>query len=570
MKRYYFLFIILLFGIACSSTTWIVQDENAVDRGDYKLLESDLFLEKTGQVSPERPVIQFRVNSSNTFEYVKRIKTDRFIQRYRPRLGYVALGVGASALAGYSALEFTDSDKIGQKIALTGASATLFGVSFLNMKPVGEPQSTGETRLLRKTGVYIEADTLVAPSTLEEDLTYTISYNGQSLVRNKDISLSENTFSINFLEEINPEIFSDLQAKNIHLDVVFRDSLYNYAIPVSSVFESFVVVTSPVTALRNRPERNSNNILTDLANGSQLKMVEKDGDWIKVLYGISENWVSANDVDMIWRPSQFSNELSVVAIPNVPFGSVDVERDIPKLSEDSINKFGFIIANQSYSSTLPEKSYAQRDALLIEKYMTDALGLSQSQIFKNIDVSGSRTALTAFNRLSSGINNQQKELTVYINGYAKVDPVSDRVFLLGTDPDSAASLIDLNDLFDGLSSLPVSKLFVIADIDFLSETGSETALELLSANITTKKPNSLIVFSSGVQQSSYVYAEPNGVQKRHSIFTYFFADALKKRNTIWSDILSNVNRNVSFTSRSLYNSAQDIRSFGNDSLDITN
>ncbi len=570
MKRYYFLFIILLFGIACSSTTWIVLDENAVDRGDYKLLESDLFLEKTGQVSPERPVIQFRVNSSNTFEYVKRIKTDRFIQRYRPRLGYVALGVGASALAGYSALEFTDSDKIGQKIALTGASATLFGVSFLNMKPVGEPQSTGETRLLRKTGVYIEADTLVAPSTLEEDLTYTISYNGQSLVRNKDISLSENTFSINFLEEINPEIFSDLQAKNIHLDVVFRDSLYNYAIPVSSVFESFVVVTSPVTALRNRPERNSNNILTDLANGSQLKMVEKDGDWIKVLYGISENWVSANDVDMIWRPSQFSNELSVVAIPNVPFGSVDVERDIPKLSEDSINKFGFIIANQSYSSTLPEKSYAQRDALLIEKYMTDALGLSQSQIFKNIDVSGSRTALTAFNRLSSGINNQQKELTVYINGYAKVDPVSDRVFLLGTDPDSTASLIDLNDLFDGLSSLPVSKLFVIADIDFLSETGSETALELLSANITTKKPNSLIVFSSGVQQSSYVYAEPNGVQKRHSIFTYFFADALKKRNTIWSDILSNVNRNVSFTSRSLYNSAQDIRSFGNDSLDITN
>jgi hypothetical protein len=558
----------MFFLMACSTTTWIVESQEEVDRGDYKLLESKLFLQKTGTVTPELPVAQFKLKSANTFEYALRIKTNRYIQRYRPRLGYMALGISAAALGGYTALEFSDPNKQGQQIALLGASSALLGISFLNMKPIGDPQPTGETRLLRKTGDFVDTDTLDAVVNTPQNASYLIHYNDQVLVEKNNVSLSQNSLTVNFLEELNPDIFPGQEDIFIELDVTFNDSLYNYEVPIKSVFDPFVVVKTTVTALRNQARISSNNILTDLAQGSQLKLVETQGDWIKVLYGISENWVSSSDVDIIWRPSQFSRELSVVAIPNVPFGSVDVERDIPSLTEEDRSRWGFIIANQAYEGDLPEKAYAHRDGQLIEKYMNDALGIVPTQTIKFQDISGNQTAVNGFNRLVSRINNRQVDLMVYLNGYAEIDPRTDKVYFLGTTSDSAASRIDLNSLLDGFANLPVQNLTIIADIDFIRGSSKQNSLDLLAATITNQIPNSTVVFASSTDQRSYIYAEPNGVQKRHSIFTYFLADALKKGNVNWSDIRSYLDRNVSFTSRSIFNAAQDIRFFGSDSLSL--
>jgi hypothetical protein len=157
---------------------------------------------------------------------------------------------------------------------------------------------------------------------------------------------------------------------------------------------------------------------------------------------------------------------------------------------------------------------------------------------------------------------------VYLNGYAEIDPRTDKVYFLGTTSDSAASRIDLNSLLDGFANLPVQNLTIIADIDFIRGSSKQNSLDLLAATITNQIPNSTVVFASSTDQRSYIYAEPNGVQKRHSIFTYFLADALKKGNVNWSDIRSYLDRNVSFTSRSIFNAAQDIRFFGSDSLSL--
>lgn len=564
--------ITLFFGsilfLGCSTTTWIVESEQEVDRGDYKLLDSKLFLEKVGEISPELPIAQFKLKAANTFEYPQRIKTNRYIQKYRPRLGYVALGLAASGLAGYSALEFSDPDKNGQQIALLGASTALMGISFLNMKPVGEPQPTGETRLLRKTGDFVDVDTLNATTNEAQKAFYTIRYQNQVLIDNSEIQITNNNLSINFLEELNPDIFGGNEDVSIDLNILFKDSLYNYNIPIRSIFDPFVVVTSPVTALRNEARINSNNVLTDLAQGSQLKLVEREGEWVKVLYGISENWVSESDVDVIWRPSQFSRQLSVIAIPNVPFGSVDVERDIPRLSEDDRTKWGFIISNQGYSGDLPEKAYAHRDGALIEKYMNTSLGIVPTQTIKFQDVSSYQAARNGFNRLVSRVNNRQIELVVYLNGYAEIDPKTDRINFIATGSDSSASRIDLNSLFDGFANLPVQKLSIIGDLDFINSSEKVNALEVLAATVTTQVTNSTIVFASNTNQRSYLYAEPNGAQKRHTIFSYYFADALKKRSTTWLEIKNYLERNVSFTSRSIFNSAQDIRFFGSDSLSL--
>ena len=310
------------------------------------------------------------------------------------------------------------------------------------------------------------------------------------------------------------------------------------------------------------------SILTDLAKGSQLRLVEKQGEWIKVNYGISENWVSANDVQTIWRPSEFSRQLSVVAIPNVPFGSVDVEREIPKLANENRDKWGFIISNQIYESDFHDKAFAHRDAQLIEKYMSTSLGIVPSQIFKFLDVSGHQATSNGFSRLVSRLNNKPSELLVYLNGYAEVDKITDEVTLIGTSSDDSASKISLNSLLDGFANLPLTNLTIIADLDFINPSTKRESLAVLSAIVTNQIPNSTLIFAANTNQRSYLYAEPNGVQKRHSIFTYYLANSIKEGNTDWKSIRSYLERNVSFTSRSIFNAAQDIRFFGSDSLKL--
>lgn len=557
--------------LGCSSTRWVVESQETIDRNDFKLLESSLFLDRIDLIRPEEPLVRFKLKTANTMEFAERIRTDRYIQTYRPRLGYALFGLASAGIAGYAAFsnDIVNERSQTQKIALIGTGVALTGVSFLNMKPVGEPTATGESKLLRRTGKSIEVDTLDINSDFAPNPEYEVLYSKQVLIPRTKRAFRDNLIEINLAEEIAPESLPESRDISVLLNVFFQDSTYRYSIPVKQIFESFVVVTSEVSALRNKPEINRNNVLTDLAKGSQLKLVQREGDWYKVLYGISETWVAANDVVTIWRPSEFSQQLSVVAIPNVPYGSIDVERNYPNLVTESQDRWAYIIANGAYSGKLTERNYAKRDARLINEYFNKTLGVPSDNMLSFEDQHGSQPIRNSFNRLVSGINKKPSELLVYLSGYARVDENTNEVLFLGTVNDtSSQNEVSLNSLFDGLAQLPLTKISIIADLDFINQTKDYDALEDLANLITSKNENSAIVFASETDQTSLIYSTPNGVQKRHSIFTYFFADALKNRYTNWGAIIKHLQRNVSFTSRSLYNQPQDIQFFGNLSLDL--
>ncbi len=566
----YFLSTLFLFT-GCSSTRWVVESQETIDRNDFKLLDSKLFLNRIDRIRPEEPLVRFKLKTANTIEFAERIRTDRYIQTYRPRLGYVLFGLASAGIAGYAAFsnDIVNEQNQTQKIALIGAGTALTGISFLNMKPVGEPTATGESKLLRRTGKRVEVDTLDTSSEFATIPEYEILFNNEVIIPKTKRSFRDNIIEINLAEEIAPESLPENRDININLNIYFQDSTYNYSIPVSSIFESFVVVTSNVSALRNKPEVNRNNVLTDLAKGSQLKLVERQGDWFKALYGISETWVAASDVVTIWRPSEFSHQLSVVAIPNVPFGSIDIERNFPSLVSESKNRWAYMISNGSYTGILSERNYAKRDARLMNEYFNKTLGVPADNILSFEDQHGSQPIRNSFNRLVSGINNSPSELVVYLSGYARVDETSKEIFFLGTVNDtSSQNEVSLNSLFDGIAQLPLTKISVIADLEFINQTKNNDALEDLASLITSNIKESAIVFSADTDQTSLIYSTPNGVQKRHSIFTYFVADAFKNRYSNWGAIVKHLQRNVSFTSRSLYNQPQDIQFFGNLSLDL--
>lgn len=566
-KKAFLLLLISGFVISCSTTRWEVVNEDAVDVNDYQITKTSYYLTSVNGIRPNQPLIHFDLKVVNTYEYAERVKTERFIQRYRPRLGYVLLGAAGAGLSYYAAY----SDKLisqpsdPQRYALTGAGTLLTGLSLLNMKPSGEPSRTGESQLLRRTGTYIENDTTTAGPYNDSQPSIRISYKGNVLTEQDEWNFNNGRITINLAETIDAIQFEENPDEEVIVEAFYDSLSSTKEVAVSSIFERFVVVDAQITALRNEPETNRNNVLTDLAEGSQLKLLERQGDWYKVLYGISETWVAANDVTTIWRPSQYASDLSVIAIPNVPFGSVDVEREIPVLGRSSLNASAFILANSQYEGDYSERIYGQRDARLMEEYFIQALGVRTSRVIKTMNVANERFLDRAYSRLVTSMNENTKTLYVYLNGYAEIR--DSNIYLLGSElNEGEPQYIDMKKFFRALANLQLNKLFIFADLDFVTETENTSVLQELSTLVRNQEFESSVIFASRPDQRSRIFSSNNGEQNRHSIFTYYLANALKEEKVLIQDIFNHLDRNVPFTSRSIYDRPQNPVLFGETDL----
>ncbi len=556
---------------ACSSSKWVVENQKEIDRNDFELLSSRKFLELSGTTSPQSPIVSFQLKAENTFEYAQRVRTDRYIQRYRPTFRSIifgligsglAIGV-ANSIADNSSDEGDNNSNVTQNV-LYGAAGVIALASVLNMKAVGEPTPTGETRLLRKTGSTTETEIITALPESNLKATYSIFYRDEILVGEKEIKPSGSTYSINLIEDLNPEEFEYDSSDVVELEVYYNGETYRELIPLRNVFDSFVVVSSQVTALRDEPAYDERNILTDLAFGSQMKMVSEDSTWYKVLYGISETWISKTDAYPIWRPSEFASQLSIFAIPNIPFGNVDVETGIPVLRESNDSTLVFMLVNGEYKGNYSERPFADRDARLMDEYFQNALGIPYSNIVKAYDIETQQQLTLAYTRLATRFRRPQKQLIVYLSGYVRSDD-EERIRFLSTDASDQS--FALNSLLNSISTLDVEELVVLADLDFVAqeEPGS---IEFFGESILQNHPDASIVFSSTETQRSRDYSIANGDQNRHSIFTYYLADALKNGETNISGIINHLQRNVDYTSRRLHNQPQQIIYFGNSGISL--
>lgn len=561
--------ILLLFSmiwLSCSSPKWVVQNQEEVDRTDFELLESNKFLQRSGVITPRNPVIVFDLKAANTFEYALRVRTDRFIQRYSPTFASVALGTIAAGLSVTAALT-TELSTTNQNV-LFGTAGFIALASVLNMKAKGEPTPTGETRLLRKTGSVVETDTVAAEPGSESPPTYTISFKNELITVRSEMPYLNGKYALNLAEELNPENIDYDSSDVMTMNVYFNGQSITENVRLSDLYEAFVVISTEVTPLRDEPELDERNVLTDLAKGSQLKLVSSDSLWYKVLYGIKETWVARTDAFPIWRPSEFASQLSVFAVPNIPFGNVDVESNIPKIAEQNTDSYALLIANGEFQGDVSERIYASRDALLMERYLENALGLPPSNIIKAYDIQRRTQLNTAYNRLASNFRSQRSRLIVYLSGYVRENGSAGTYFLKSSGGESTP--IDLNALMKSIAGLPAGQLVVFADLDNIDPDSESTAMiDKLAADITANHPNAVVIFGSTDAQRSRNFSTPGGDQKRHSIFTYFVADAIKKGESTVSGIINHLQRNVDYTSRRLHNQPQHVVVFGNTGISLT-
>ncbi len=131
-------------------------------------------------------------------------------------------------------------------------------------------------------------------------------------------------------------------------------------------------------------------------------------------------------------------------------------------------------------------------------------------------------------------------------------------------------------MFNRIGDIPSAKTVVLSDIDFASGSNDESFSEnemrnIIEANVSpllSQNPNSSVLMGSQLNNSSRLYMSGEGEDKKHHIFPYFFAKALQERRTALSDIYQFLERNVSYTSRRLFDRPQDPLLLGNTQLNL--
>lgn len=584
----YILILVLTFtGFACTSARWTVKEKSAVDRDDYRILNSEEFLSTASAVTPESPTLKLQVLSETTYEYAEKILVQRTIQDYKIKPGFLVLGIVGAGLAAYAANSnaITGERSSAATISLNTAAALIAGAGFMNMKPVGDPRPTGEERFLRKTGVLIQQDTLQAENTPTQTAHIDIWYGDNKLMSEESRSLRGGELDINLGGLLSSLEIQGRDTKDVRVEVQYRDSTYSYSYLLDEVLQPFAEITAPVAELRSAPEQSQENILAELIEGSQLQIVETIGtEWYKILYGISENYISQEDAELIWRTSDFSQQSEVVAVPVIPFGNVDVENNIPILTGIHANALGLIVTNENYGKPYAARSHTHRDGRLMQVYMENALGLEPQNIYEVKDVRTPDSLFAALQNIRKKANDSTQVL-IYLSGYGTISRQGGEDYHLSYQPVAGSSdtladepAINLSELFREIASIPSGKMIVLADIEFRSPAGTpditESELDLaqplrrLSRLITGNKPDATVIFSSKINQDSELYVADRGEDKKHHLFPYFFAKALQERNTGMGSIFQYLQRNIPYTARRLHDRSQDPQIFGNTSLQL--
>lgn len=576
MKRSLLFILCLFITSSCSSSRWLVTEQNSVnaDREPAILNEENIILLQN-EPSVEDPVMRFATYKVVEKEYEERVRVERTVQKYRPKWKFVILGAAGALFSAMVAN--TDlvlhPPTVGQQVAFNVTAAILAGLALSNMEPVGDPIYTGETRLQRRSGSEIIKDT-TRTDALEEDLgiNLSIDYKGETVFSDSNIVLSEGSFDINlatFLDYINDDI--DTQS-SLQINLAFNGFHSTYTIPVTDFLAPFITVTQPVALLRNEPAVDEMNVVTEVGSGSSLPLIPREyDDWYVVRFGSSDVFVSKNAGEIEWMSEVESGSPDIFEFADIPFGEIDVENSVPVIKDQNPNDRALIITN-GFASSVEPRQYLGRDHELFRFYMRYAMQMDESQIHEiQVDSSGNFQSYlpTTSDMDSTGT------LIVYLSGEAYIDE-SQKIHLAQISTEDGASTLEtgLLNVFDKWNP---SEMVLFADLEFKNaddlnnqngSRNSQQSLQTFADTLMRRVPNSAVIFSHRPGQQSSLYIGRGTENKRHHIFSYYLADALRNRNTEIFDIVRYLENNVDYTARRLHDRPQDIQAFGNLTIDL--
>ncbi len=210
--------------------------------------------------------------------------------------------------------------------------------------------------------------------------------------------------------------------------------------------------------------------------------------------------------------------------------SSDVDVDIPNTSQQNVNTFAIIFANEHYRRVAAVE-YAQNDGQMFKKYCESLLGLPARNIHYVEDATFNdfQAELDWLSKVGKAYG-KDANIIVYYAGHGIPDEQGNHAYLLPTDGigDNVNTGYSLNRLYALLSELDAQKITVFLDACFSgSKRGEGMLASARGVAIKTKSESpkgNLIVFSAATSDETAYPFEENG----HGLFTYFLLKKLKE------------------------------------------
>ncbi|WP_133120183.1 hypothetical protein [Rhodohalobacter barkolensis] len=576
MRRAFILILFSFMLVSCTTTRWVVTEQNAVDESvePRVILEQQVFVLENPP-SVDNPVAGFQLYQVKDLEYIERVKVERNVQQYKPKWGFVLLGLtGAaiSAVAANSNLVFTNASTT-QKLGLNLTAGIIGVLSFTNLQPSGDPIQSGETKLMRQSGSEVVRDSSrVQPSdTVFADVS--VRLNDEELFSQTEVPVEEGVLELNlgsFSEEVNGRI-----DESSEIEVSLNQSEYQnlFSFPITQFLAPYVKINSLVVSLRSTPEEEDLNVMTEVGQGSFLELVENSSDdYYRVVYEGEEYFVQKDEGSIEWLSTAESGSALVFEFADLPFGEIDVEHSMPVLKPNNPADRGLVLSN-GFDNDVGQRQYLSRDHQLFETYLKTSLRLRENQVEKIT----SEDLLPGLSEVPG--MNQDGSLYVYLSGFAEVREEEDQseIYLI-SDGKNGVKRTALNEIIEDLKRIEPDALFLFIDLDYTGQidsnsngfarNGSSGLLQRTANRLVRDLPNSAVVFSNRPGQQSSLYTGIIDGNKRHSIFNYFLGEAIQQRRTRISDLVNHLDRNVDYMSRRLHDLPQEVQAFGNLNLNL--
>lgn len=571
---------VFLIGIAgCTTSKWTIIEEQAIDSTETPETISEnqkLLLEERPTI--ERPVLKLVPYHIVQREFAERIKVQRMVQQYKPKWGFALLTLAGSAFSFVAANSdyVLPSATTTQRVALNTTGVMLAFLATTNLEETGDPIMTDEIRYLRQTGFETKTDTLAIDDPGEYTGSVVISFQNEEIFNESSIPLSSGSVEIN-LGSLASNVADRIDSESEFLvSTTYNDIRSVFTIQATEFLESYFVIEEPVIPVRSSASVNQDNVIAELGEGSALKITDRRSDqWIGIEYGSVDAFVQKSDGHVEWRSTAEDGPALLVELADIPFGEIDVENSIPVLkSRNPADRALVLSGNQG--NQLSTRQFSNRDERLFRHYMRTALRMNDDQILTidQPDFSDWLPDLEFCREMDGG------SLVIFLTGYAQLITSNgeEKLALLKVDEKGDKQHLLLPELFEELSACNSQKIFLFADLEYVEAVQDGQILSVrkengakqqqLANNLLQNFPNSFILFGNRIGQRSSLYSGSEENDKRHHVFPYYWAEALKQRKTQMSELVRHLENNVDYTSRRLHDRPQEVQGFGNFMLNL--
>ena len=562
-------------AISCTTSRWIVVDEQASESAETETILSDeTIILPVGFPTPTHPVLTLEVKDVVEKEIVQQVVLERGIQQYRPKWGYWVAGLSAALFTGIAANTNLIHSGISDHavVAFNLSALALSGFTLTQLEPVGEPIYTGERRLSRSSGFQQLTDTLSRKEEiLDLPVALDIQYAGEVLHRSGQVRFVNGENSLNLAVMLTESGLPTQEGDVMEVSLRYNEQSFNFSYEIDELLVPYIEIKEPVAVLRNAPVISDLNIVTEVGEGSVFELIGTglDEEWYQVRFGGSILYVARSTAEITWRMAGTTGDIDVFEFADVEFGAVDVENAVPILKANDPGDRAIVFSN-TYLEQPEIQRYTGRDHRLFEFYMSAAYQMRESQI-AHIQIDSTETWRDQLSEFSD--TDSTSVLYVYLSGKAHID--GDTIYMRTSVSDNQP-MVPVPDLLQEFIRMNPEKLILLADLDYAeietSSPGSSGARngvavqQQTAAALLREVPNAVIIFSSRPDQVSSLYAGRGSENKHHRIFMYYWADAIKKRNRTMHSVIRHLENNVDYTSRRLHDRPQEIQVFGNTTL----